>query len=270
MSISELVSFIIPTSIAPWHPSTDIIDKAVESCWEMFGEEIQPIIICDFASDRFMGPSRDKYTKYVTRLCRKYPQVIWHHKFVGLVGAINTMMKLEVNRIVYVHQDDWEVVKPKRVDIDGLIDLMLGRQDVNYVRFSKRKLKRTWEDRHFDAPKIRLQRDTEPPLIAINDWSDHPHFATREHYRDFVLPALKDNSDKWGRKGVENLVAASFIRDQNRLGFDEANKIWGCHIYGAFGDRKYIKHLGLERKHYRQNKLGVNIETFPKLDIRKG
>ena len=68
-----------------------------------------------------------------------------------------------------------------------------------------------------------------------------------------VSSALKPNRDSWGRRGVENRVARAFVADQERLGFHESHKIWGTHIYGKFGDRKYIKHLGIERKKYRKS-----------------
>lgn len=272
MRLSEKLDFVIPTSISPIHPSTDLIEQVIESCWGMLGERVPPVVICDYPSPFFNEDDRERYKDYISMLhAVQGIQVVEQTCFRGQVGAVIKFFScFNTKPVIYYHHDDWVHLDSDRVDADKLVDLIADpNKNVEMVKFHKRRIDLV--DRKKDGTVARrvdhIKIPTEEfgvPLVKCSGWGTSPHFASRRHYTEKVLPGLRTDIpplDPHGRRGIENGVYEAYRKEQIDSGFESAHNRWGVYLYGKIGDEAYINHRGVERLRRRRENdknFGVN------------
>jgi hypothetical protein len=251
----DQIEVIIPTSIAPWHPSTKIIEETVASVQQLFPEKVHPKIYCDWPPDWSSKEEREGYDSYCHQLERlDIGQVIRAASWLGLPGIIKMAIERLDAPLVLNFQHDWVLLGPERVRFGELIQAMLcpnGHPEIHIVRFHKRNLPQrtiSVDRRYSECTQFPI------PLIRTDGWGDSPHIATREHYLTRVLPVLSLDHGADGRYGMEGPVWRSYQRDIKERGFEAAQEEWGSYLYGRFGDGPYIRHTGREATRWRRKK----------------
>lgn len=236
------LAIFMPTSPAPWHPSTDITEKAIASYQTVLRKAIPPRIYCDYPAPWVPPKVFNDYSLYLDRLASLFPGcVIRQAAFGGLVSLVQRFLNETTLPFLFNMQHDWEFVDPKRIDIDRLMDTFRNHPEVQCVRFHKRTLPQSghYVDRHYWAVT-----DYPVPLIATDGWGDSPHIASLAHYRKFVEPNLQFDHGPDGRFGVEWPVWRKYRQLIRRIGLTAAQRRWGCFLYGCFNEPGFIQHLG--------------------------
>jgi hypothetical protein len=172
-------------------------------------------------------------------------------QWVGLVGLYRHIIADLDEPLILNWQHDWVACNPERVDVDRLIWCMHHDPRVQNVRFGKRRIKPKPIDSY------QMPWDTSVfgiPLIATNGWGDSPHFATKTHYENKVLPRLGRYKGPDGRYGVEGPILRRYRTAIKRLGFTQAHEDWGVFLYGRQGDGRYVKHIGRMAERWRIRK----------------
>lgn len=245
------VQIFIPTSPAPWHPSTEIIERAIKSAQGLFSEPVIATIYCDSTPSWCTDTETDKYNTYcerlrgldITRIRRSY-------RWIGLAGLVEMFLSELQSPLLLNFQHDWEILKPERIQTDKLLFAMQYRPEVQCVRFTKRILpqrRRGVDRRYFETNEYGV------PLIGTDGWGDSPHFATKEHYVRHVLPYLSHDVGEDGRYGVEGPVYRQYQLDIRNKGLSVAQREWGSFLYGRFGEEPYLNHLGGLARTWRKN-----------------
>lgn len=265
-NINKLVQFWITTSPAPWHPSTEIIERTLESTWELIGEKVRPVFYADGRAPWITDEDWEAYKGYLQKLWQ-WGRVLEMETWIGLVGLYQRFIRAWLTApehkipLVLTVQHDWEFIKPKRVQFGKLVQLMTSTGP-QCVRFHKRPLPQSngYVDREYY--ELSLEEWNNVPLIKTDGWGDSPHLATRNHYiwiSQFLT--ANDYSKDYGRYGVEGPVWQAYRRDKQTMGFAKAWADWSSCIYGRFGDRGYVRHLGGDATRWRKERCPDNVSS---------
>lgn len=254
-SLTKQLRVFVPTSPAPWNPSTGIIKQVVEGIWRLMQEQVEVWIYCDGAAAWVSRQEQANYSIYCDRLESLHVGPIRVSQYQrGLVGLVKWFME-DLDRPVLVNvQHDWQLLNPERVDSSRLVHTIYKHRSVQVVRLHKRVLPQRsgYVDRQYFEVDEALYG---VPLIGTDGWGDSPQFAHRDHYYKFVLPNVVDDVKRdGGRYGLEAPVWRSYRQDVRRMGFQRAQQYWGSFIYGRFGDEAYVRHLGGTAKRWRAGK----------------
>jgi len=264
--VYDSLIIFMSTSVAPWHPSTDITLRTINSLQDLLGASIEPCIYCDYPPPWVPPEQCEAYFEYIRCLRQlNLGPVTRAKRFVGLVGLVNRFIHdlPPTAKVIFNMQHDWEFVQPNRIQIDRLYHTLLACPEVQFVRFHKRKLpqsNRTYVDRNYWEVS-----DYAVPLIATDGWGDSPHIATVTHYRQHVLPHLDLDPGPDGRYGMEGPIWRAYQHDIKRMGLREAQQEWGSFLYGKFGDDAYVIHTGYEAGVWRKkHKIQSRHPKIPK------
>lgn len=183
------VTIIIPTSVLPSHPSTQIIEETLKSVRYHFPEN--EIII---QVDGLRFERQDKKNVY-----DEFKSVIlWKslHEWENVLPIIfdihshqTTMMKKTIKEIktsamLYV-EADCPLVIDREIAWDECLD-MLEYEKANTIRF------------HFEdfIPKdhLRLVMEQEGNFMKTIQWSQRPHLSLVSYYKNVVLPFSEEKT----------------------------------------------------------------------------
>lgn len=235
-------TLIVPTSYVRSHPSTKLIERAVRSVNRHVGtRDLQKIIVCD-------GLKRDDYVEYKKRLHAlaghdpdfMRTTIIELETNVHLSGTLVETFKSIETPIVLVFQHDYEVLRS--IDVDGVLKCFDDDQ-VKHIRLNRRNNTVIYWDYILEPyPSSPI------PLIKTAAWSDVPHFARTDYYREFVFGKLRREDGSLMRAFPESVLFDSFRKEVKEIGFAEAHRKYGTFIYGSINDPAVTKHLN--GKHY--------------------
>jgi hypothetical protein len=181
------ITIVVPVSVLPSHPSTEIIEKTIASIRHHLPKNEIILQIDGLRKERIEW--KDRYDEFINR-------VLWKslHEWNNVLPIVfedhchqSTMMKRTINIIntsciLYVEADA-PLVIDKDIDWEKCLD-KLEYGYANTIRF------------HFEAfiPKehqhLMLGMDDE--FMKTIQWSQRPHLTTVQYYRDIVLPFLKE------------------------------------------------------------------------------
>lgn len=241
---SGLVTILTTTSPILSHPSVGILSRAIESLSGVAGlKGCRHIIVCDGA-DESEPDSGHRYALYKQRLheivkaglFETEVELVECPRRVGLAGAVLAGAANIDTPYVFMHEHDWEVVRP--IDVKGILSVMAIDEEVKHVRLNK------WanEERGWDFVIKEDTRRRAIPLLRTLCWSSNPHFAKMSYYRDVVLPRLSSHYGG-GAECFEVPLYRLVLKDVQRRGFDRAHEEWGLFIYGQLGDPAVVTHL---------------------------
>lgn len=239
MTLSDIVTVLIPSSFVPSHPSITLVRNAIESIRIVLALPNCKIVVCCDGPPECPNQRRN-YSEYKSRL-RDFSATNDVHiaelpVHVGLPGVIAEGFNHVSTPLALVFQHDFEVVRAIR--IDELCRVLL--QDdlpINHVRLNHKDNRQRKCDRilrEFNHPHVLI------PLLRTNCWSDMPHLARSRYYRETVLPRMRPTQS---RLGVENQLARLLRADIERLGFDAGHRRHGTCVYGRLGDPPVVLHL---------------------------
>jgi hypothetical protein len=237
------LTILTATSVIASHPSTEIIEKAVESLCKRGGvARCRHLIVCDGCAVRDHSAAQ-RYAEYKVRLCALVRggrfctdvEVIELPQAVGLPGVILAGIARIRTPYVLVYEHDW--VLARRIDTRGILRTLSGSRTVQYIRLNKRRTRETgWE--FVLKPDVRTRAI---PLVRSSMWSANPHFAKMAYYRRLVLPRLRPRPGE--AKGFEEPLSRLLQYEILNFGFDRAQRRWGVFVYGRLGDPALVHHL---------------------------
>jgi hypothetical protein len=181
----------------------------------------------DFNSD-------PRYLEYKKRMMEKFQKAVFIEATepVGFYGVLKQAVEVITDPLILIWQHDFEMIQD--VPFDGISQLFMHPR-VKYVRMGREKTQ-------MDKWNNIIDEWARPDLFvcATSGWSDNPHFARTNYYKDIIIPMSKPMG---GSVGVEGIVWTEFQKLIGQVGFNEANKKFGSFIYGRYGDEPRIRHL---------------------------
>lgn len=256
--LRDLAEIFVITSPAPWHPSTETTETAVDSMLRTIGSKVPVWIMADGPPPWATIDDITAYTEYLDKLRhKKLGGVIEQTSWCGLSGLVGRIIRILTRPVIVNLQHDWQILRPDLVDGPALVEEMRKPQSpVKYVRFNKVTLTEQAAARYTDHWK-----PIPPPkglsLIASNGWGDSPHIATADHYRSVVAQHMEHRRKDDGRYGLERPLGLAYRRDQKRDGFSVAHAKWGSWFYGSIGFPPMLKHLGTDARQWRAERLAT-------------
>ena len=174
-------------------------------------------------------------------------RVIEHSRWLHKGASLWEAMRRCRSPLVFVAEEDVELLHAHRLHAQMLIDLLLCDATVRFVHLY-------WGH---TADAIRYGTPTfdahprQPSLLRVHRWSDRPHFAQLELYRRVVFPFFMT-----GRlhSTVEQEMLARFQHNQtyHRYGQNITQMYrWGLWLYAPRGCMQHERHhtCGLYRHH---------------------
>lgn len=201
MSVSSQITVVIPTSPIPSHPSTRIIEQAIDSVRAQLPDS--PIeITCDVGTDSIVVASLaclwPNCTVYVPNDARRHQS-----------GMLETALDYVTTPLLLFFEHDWELLPPVPwSDLSALI--LAGHYNTIKLHAQPRispyheflmEERVVWQNgERYDRYQDNLVGDP-IPLIHSRQWSQNPHLASTKFYRDVILPRCVGKCDF-----IENLL----------------------------------------------------------------
>lgn len=182
-----MLTVIVPSSVLPSHPSTEILDETIASIRHHL-PDAEIILQIDGLREE-QADRLDDYNEYKKR-------VLWKclHQWTNVLPVVfkehshqSDMMKQTIDLIktplmLYVEHDA-PFVTDYDINWQECIDLIMNGK-ANTIRF------------HFEAqipePHKHLMLKTKGNFLQTIQWSQRPHLSSVVYYKDLVLPTLKD------------------------------------------------------------------------------
>lgn len=241
--MSKEITVIIPTSVIPSHPSTDLIEETINSVRKHLPES-EIILQIDGLRDEQLH-RRASYDEYKNR-------VLWKclHEWDNVLPIVfedfnhqTSMMKKTIDTIttqflLYVEGDTPLVDKP--IDWDSCLSF-IKRGRANTIRFHHEAVIPTEHNHLMFGVDI-------DGFMGTCQWSQRPHLSTVEYYRDVVLPESPDQTFLEDR--FHGIVSEDYKLLPNGGGY-EKHKLWiyypdngndikrSYHLDGRNGLRKF-------------------------------
>jgi hypothetical protein len=183
MNIND-VTIVIPTSVSPVHPSTEIIDEVIRSVRQYFPEN--EIILQIDGLRKEQSHRKEQYDEYKNRLLWKslhewqnvLPIVFEKHSHQSnmmreTIDLINTPVMFYVEGDIAL-QDNLDINWQEIMD-------MLDLQKAYTVRFYS-------FNKFIEPAHMHLMLEQDGEFIQSFQWSQQPHLSYVSYYRDVVLP----------------------------------------------------------------------------------
>jgi hypothetical protein len=234
MNIKD-ITVIIPTSVIPSHPSTDIIEETINTIRVHLPDNEIIIQVDGLRNERLDW--KERYDEYKNRLLWKSLHE-WHNVlpviFDEHLHQTNMMREtidlIKTSALLYV-ESDTPLTPDLPIDWQSCLD-MLDSGKANTIRF------------HFESvipePHQHLMLGVEGGFMKTLQWSQRPHLSTVPYYRKTVLEKVPEKTF------IEDTFHG-YVQDKawerNKLWIyypDEGNNIKrSYHLDGRDGTRKF-------------------------------
>jgi len=194
--VKNKITVLIPTSPIPAHPSTDVIEKAINSVRQHL-PDVRIIIMADGVRKE-QEHYHDQYLEYIKNLVGKS---IFHWKNIALMPFTEFMHQaamtrkalemVETPQILFVEHDTF-FLDGLPIDFEG-ISRVIEKGHANMVGFHCQW--EPWvipEHEHLMLDKERAYFDG-VPMIRTWQWSQRPHVASAEFYRMILRNLFSKN-----------------------------------------------------------------------------
>lgn len=223
MNIKD-ITIIIPTSVSPVHPSTEIIDEVIRSIRQYFPDNEIILQVDGLREEQWHR--KEMYDEYKSR-------ILWKclHKWTNVLPIIfeehlhqSGMMKETISLIrtplMFYIEGDIALQDNLDVDWQGIMDVLDSEKayTVRFYTFNK----------VIEPSHMYLMGDQEGDLIQSHQWSQQPHISYVGYYRNVVLPNTTQKlfiEDKFYGKLLSDCKDSADGWDQHRLWlYNPANK----------------------------------------------
>jgi hypothetical protein len=239
------VTIIIPTSVIPSHPKTDMIDETIKSIRVHFPDNE---IIMQIDGLRKEQKHRKKdYDEYKNK-------ILWKclHEYKNVLPIIfeehshqTTMMRKTINEIqtsllLYV-EGDAPLTPDQPIDWDKCLDLM-EYGSANTIRFH--------HETAIPESHNHLMLGVENGFMKTSQWSQRPHLSLVKYYREVILPSSDEKTfieDKFHGKVQDDIFPYDIFSqdgwDKHKLWiyYPEGNIKRSYHLDGREGTQKFTK-----------------------------
>tara|TARA_B100000287_G_C20576600_1_gene758698 strand:- start:425 stop:1192 length:768 start_codon:yes stop_codon:yes gene_type:complete len=212
---------------------TNLIENTIKHLYKSINcVKLKHIISLDH-DDNDVGSN--EYLKNLNELSEKYDNLEIIYTTKGIYYSIKNLIE-EVDTDYYLWwEHDWKFVK--NMDLNKLVDVMDKYENINYIRFNKRKTVRANCDTNlWDVSKYK-----EINLTGTTGWSNNPYFGRKSKMMEWY--DMMDNETSNFHPTIEVILQDKMREDIRKLGLEEAEKKWGVFIYGKINDEKLVEHL---------------------------
>lgn len=232
----DQITVLIPTSPTASHPDTSMIEETIKTVRDRL--PIAEIIIMIDGIREEQAERRANYDEYIRRLLWKcnfeYKNVLplvfdEHTHQVGMTKKALELVKTPC--ILFVEHD---TPLCEEIPFKGIVDVVVSGY-ANMVRLHHEALV-------LDVHKS-LMLDSEPqmvgevPLLRTSQWSQRPHVANTEFYREMLNTNFSPNAKSMIEDGVHGKVAEAYRR-RGKVGWND----WKVWMYAPAGDMKRSYH----------------------------
>lgn len=221
------ITVIIPTSVLPSHPSTEIVDEAINSIRHHLPKS-EIILQIDGLRDE-QQDRKDDYDEYKNRILWKclheYKDVlpIVFDKHSHQTTMLSETIDLVRTPLMLYVEGDCPLVTDLSIDWD-LCKEFIFSGEANTIRF------------HFESvipePHKDLMLGVKGKFMRTIQWSQRPHLSSVVYYKDIVIPTLKKD---FFIEDTYHGVVINDYNDHKMLGWNK-HRLW---IY--YPDKKNIK-----------------------------
>lgn len=202
----EAITVVIPVSPIKSHPSTEILEKCIDSIRHHLSCEI--IITFDGVSkhDEHKRKNYEEFTRRALFLCNTkwnaIPVIFDEH--THQVGMARKVLEfVDTPTILYV-EGDTGLVLDYKIDFKYLVDKILDGTS-NLIRL------------HFEGviPKDHehMMLGTKDDLIKTYQWSQRPHLASTAYYRRILKDYFSENAFCMIEDQMHSIVSEAYILD---------------------------------------------------------
>jgi hypothetical protein len=183
MNIND-ITIVIPTSVSPVHPSTEIIDEVIRSIRQYFPDN--EIILQVDGLRHEQSHRKDMYDEYKNRVLwksmHKWKNVlpIIFDEFSHQSNMMNKTISLIKTPLMFYVEGDIAFQDNLDIDWQSVID-MISSDKAYTVRFYT-------YNRVIEPVHMYLMGDQDGDFIKCSQWSQQPHMSYVWYYRDVVLP----------------------------------------------------------------------------------
>lgn len=223
------ITILVSTSPRPTHPSPKILDQTILSIRAQL--PTAPIIImADGVPPDADRETHIRYAGFVAAIQGRYdnakvlPFDTWHQQS----GMLGPALELVQTSVLFYLEDDWNI--HPNVEWEKLCSIILDGF-ANYVRlYSNCRIHPIHEGMMVDRV---IEQGV--PFVRTWQWSQNPHLASTEFYRNVVLPRMAGR----GPDAIENIMHQACACEP------EWEK-WKLAIYNPMdeGTMQMVTHLG--------------------------
>jgi hypothetical protein len=234
--LKHLVTIITITHILPSAPSTEIIQKMLDSLHQnVEGSRFMTHMI--FVDSDPSNKHNEAYMNNLKKLREKYNNLyIIDIPNSGLKTNYINGIKLASTPYLYFIEHDW--IFNERIPTTRFVDLMQQHPDINYIKMSKRD---NMEIGGWD--KILTIDSRFKDCVKTDSWTNHPHIVRKNkwlsHWIKIINPHKKSNKSY----GIEEVLYKEYQKDIKNLTFKKAHQIWGCYNWLSNAGESPIKHI---------------------------
>ncbi len=136
------------------------------------------------------------------------------------------MLENTTTPLVMSIQEDCLMVNTEKIDTNLIVNLLLNDVSVEYIRFYPQNDILNFKGELYPEARPGIPHPETPLLHKCMHWSDRPHIATLEHYKNRV----------WANIGTN---IRTVMEKQIQYRAEKTNTHWGTWIYG---ERKAMLH----------------------------
>lgn len=234
-SVDELVTVLIPTSPILSHPDTWIIEETIKSVRNHLDCEI--LIMVDGVRKEQEDRRKD-YDEYVRRLLWKANHE-WHNvlpilfeEYKHQSGMTKEALKLVRTPTVLFVEHDTPLCE--EIPFDGLTRAVMAGE-ANVIRLHHEAL--ILDEHNHMMLDQKAQDVLGVPMVRTAQWSQRPHLASTEFYRNMIEQYFSENSKAFIEDRVHGQAHEAY-RLRGKAGWND----WKLWIYAPSGDMKRSYH----------------------------
>lgn len=234
--MKHLVTLVTVTHILPSAPSTEIIERMLNSLHEnVEGSRFMTHLI--FVDSIPNNKKSMKYMRNLRKLRDKYNNLyIIDVPNSGLKTNYINGIKLTNTSYLYFMEHDW--IFNEKIPTSRFIKLMEEYSDVNYIKMSKRD---NMDNGGWDKLLVPDNRFTD--FVKTDSWTNHPHIVRKDKWLKHWLKIINPNKRAEKSFGIEEVLYEEYQKDIKNLSFKKAHKMWGCYNWLSNTGKSPIKHI---------------------------
>jgi hypothetical protein len=187
MSMSEQITVVIPTSPIPSHPSTAIIDRAIASVRAQLPNSTLIVSI-----DGVEGEIPESYEIFKRLSARVFGKSLLFERHLHQSGMLPLSLECMDTPLLLYLEHDWELLPD--IPWAELSQLILSGE-YNYIKLHAAPRISPWHE-HLMAERVMHKiGEVFVPIIKTIQWSQNPHLASTQFYREKILPHCEGKTD---------------------------------------------------------------------------
>ncbi len=217
---NDTMTVLVPISPIPSHPSTEILEKTLESIRHHTQDQI--ILLFDGVREE-QEQMRPQYRDHIARILWKNRKIrnikaIVFDQHTHQVGMIRqALSQIETPLILFVEQDT-PIVTDEPINMDRIQQYILSGQS-NLVRF--------YHEAHLHPEHAHLMlKERDAGFTETIQWSSRPHIASTAFYKRI----LRDYFTAGAKCFTEDLLHGKVQQEYQQHGYQSWLQ-WRLHIY---------------------------------------